>query len=330
MITRRDALMGAVVCLQAGAFRARSASAQPGYPDRPIKVVVPFGPGGISDVVARLWADKMKSLLGPAFVENQGGAGGLVAGAAVARAKPDGYTLLLGSVGSQIPVPAAGGSVPYDPVKDFEPISILGVTALAIAVHPALPVRSVQELVDYAKRGPAALSYGSGGAGTATHLAGELFKSLTGAGEIGHVPYKGGGQMVTDVINGHLPMAVVNVTGQLLELHQAGKVRILAVTTPRRIFAAPEIPTAVEAGVPGMIAQNFNGLFAPAGTTKPILARISDATGAVMADEEFRQRLIASGFEPYRDMSPETARRFMADEMARWAPIVQALGAKPD
>jgi tripartite-type tricarboxylate transporter receptor subunit TctC len=330
MFTRRDVLMFGLAIAQVRASRPHPAYAQSAYPDHPIKLVVPFGPGGVSDVVGRLWADKMKSLLGPAFVENQGGAGGLVAGAAVARAKPDGDTLLLGSVGSQIPVPSAASPVPYDPVKDFEPVSILGVTALAIVVHPALLVRTLQELVSYAKAGQGRLAYGSGGSGTATHLAGELFKSLTGAADIAHVPYKGGGQMVTDVINGHLPMMMVNVTGQLLELHRAGKVRMLAVTTPSRIVAAPEIPTAVEAGVPGMIAQNFNGLFAPAGTPKPIIERIADATGLAMGDEQLRQRLIAAGFEPSVDFTPATARRFMEDEIARWAPIINVIGSHPD
>ncbi|HYU13949.1 MAG TPA: tripartite tricarboxylate transporter substrate-binding protein, partial [Stellaceae bacterium] len=181
------------------------------YPERSIKLVLPFVPGGITDTVGRLWAEKMKGLLGPIFVENQGGAGGAVGAAAVVRAQPDGYTLLLGGTAALVVIPATARQAPYDPAKDLEPISILGLTAMTIAIHPAVPAQNLQELIDFAKANPGKLSYGSGGAGSMAHLTGELFKSLTQTSHIVHVPYKGGGQSITDLVSGHIPMVATSV-----------------------------------------------------------------------------------------------------------------------
>jgi tripartite-type tricarboxylate transporter receptor subunit TctC len=327
MTKPRDVLTLGLACLAAGVLTQRPAYAQSSFPERPIKLVIPFGPGGVSDVVGRLWVEKLKALLGPVFIENQSGAGGSIGRATVVRANPDGYTILLGGAG-QILIPIAAGHGPYDPAKDLEPISILVVAALTIATHPSVPVRNLRELIDYAKAGPAKLSYGSAGPGSMAHLTGELFKSLTGTADLIHVPYKGGGQSIVDLINGNIPMIATNVTSQVLELHRSGKVRMLAVTSPARVTVAPDIPTAVEAGWPGMIAQNFIGLFAPAGTPKAIVVRISDATRKAMGDHEFRQKLIASGFEPYPDSTPEAARRLVEDEIARWTPVIKAIGLK--
>jgi tripartite-type tricarboxylate transporter receptor subunit TctC len=157
-----------------------------------------------------------------------------------------------------------------------------------------------------------------------------LFKSLAGTPSIIHIPYKGGVQSVGDLVSGHIPMIATNVTSQVLELHRSGKIRVLAVTSPTRITAAPDIPTAVEAGLPGMIAQNFVGLFAPAGMPNAIVVQISDVTRRATADDEFRQKLIASGFEPYPDSTPEAARRLVEDEIGRWAPVIRAIGLKPE
>ena len=297
------------------------------YPERSIKLVVPFSPAGAADVMGRLWADGMKTLLGPVFLENQAGAGGVVGATAVARARPDGYTLML-STGGPVFV-AVVGHVPYDPAKDFEPVSILGTTALTIVIHPSVPARDLKEFIDYAKANPGKLSYGSAGVGTMTHLAGGLFKSLTGT-DIVHVAYKGGGQLVADVVSGHIPMGMQNLTGLIIDLHRAGKVRMLATTGPARAVVAPEIPSAAEEGLPGMIARNFFGLFAPAGTPEAVVARIVDATRAAMADPGFRQKLVATGFEPYPDSTREAARRFVQEEVGRWAPVIQAIGSKPE
>ena len=325
---RRDVLTLGLTSLAAGLVAPRFAAAQSKFPERPIKLVIPFAPGGLSDVVGRLWADKVKTSLGPVFIENQGGAGGLVGGAAVARAQADGYTLLLGSTASQVVSPIATSTAPYDPVKDFAPISILVVAALGIFINPSIPARDLKELVDYAKANPGKLSFGSGGVGSTTHLSGELFKSLTGVTGLVHVPYRGGTQPFNDLVSGHLPMTIANVTGQALALHRAGKVRLLAVTTPGRVVVASDIPTAAESGFPGMISHNFSGLFAPVGTTRPVIDRIVDATRGAMIDDEFRQKLIASGFEPHPDLSPEAAQRFVDDDIGRWTPVIKAIGLK--
>jgi tripartite-type tricarboxylate transporter receptor subunit TctC len=305
-----------------------SARAQSRYPERPIRLVIPFTTGGVNDAVGRPWADKMKSLLGTVIVENIGGAGGGLGAAAVARARPDGYTILLGGMGSQVIVGVATNRANYDPINDFEPIAILGVTALTIAVHPSVPATTLRELIDYAKANPGKLSFGSSGAGAMTHLTGELFKSLAGLPDIVHVPYRGGGPLIGDLVSGHIPIIAQSVTGNMIELHETGKVRMLCVTSPNRLTAYPSIPTAVEAGLPNMIAQSFIGLFAPARTPKEIIDRIAEATRAAMADRQFQQAFVASGFDPFLDSTPEKTRRFVEDEVSRWTPIIKSIGLK--
>jgi tripartite-type tricarboxylate transporter receptor subunit TctC len=304
------------------------ARAQAKYPERPVRLVIPFTPGGVNDAVGRPWADKMKSLLGTVVVENIGGAGGGLGAAAVARARPDGYTLLLGGMGSQVIVGVATNRANYDPVADFEPIALLGVTALTIAVHPAVPAKTLRELIDYAKANPGKLSFGSSGAGAMTHLTGELFKSLAGLPDIVHIPYRGGGPLIADLVSGHIPMIAQSVTGHMMELHETGKVRMLCVTSPNRLAAFPTLPTAVEAGLPNMVAQNFIGLFAPAKTPNAIIEQLAQATRAAMTDQQFQQAFIASGFDPYPDSTPDKARRFVEDEIVRWTPIIKAIGLK--
>jgi tripartite-type tricarboxylate transporter receptor subunit TctC len=272
----------------------------------------------------------MKPLLGTVVVENIGGAGGALGAAAVARAQPDGYTLLLGGGGALVLTPIASSRPPFDPIRDFEPIALLVTTGLAIVVNPSLPVRTLSELVDYARSNPGKLSYGSAGVGSMNQLTGELFKSLTGSADLVHVPYKGGGPAITDLISGQIPIATPNVTAQIIELHRAGKLRILAVTAPERLAAAPDIPTAIEQGLPRMISQNFIGLFAPARTPPAIIALIAQAAQAVMADEAFRRSLVASGFEPEPASTPDKTRRLVEDEIVRWTPVIQGLGFKLD
>jgi tripartite-type tricarboxylate transporter receptor subunit TctC len=326
-LTRRRAFQLGSAFVLAG-FLGRPAYPQSKYPERPIKLVIPFAPGGITDTVGRQWADKMKASLGHVYIENQAGAGGLVGGAAVARANPDGYTILLGTVATHLLVPSASAAAPYNPATDLVAISIVVTSSLAIAIHPGLPIRTLQELIDYAKANPGKLSCGSTGAGSMSHLAGELFKSLAGTPDIVTAPYKGAGPALSDVISGHIAMTVSNVTGHMLDLHRSGKVRMLAVTAPARLSAAPDIPTAIESGLPGMVAQSFAGLFAPAGTPNTIVERISHETHVAMTDPELRQKLIASGFEPYADSSPAAARRFVEEEIGRLTPVIKALGAK--
>jgi tripartite-type tricarboxylate transporter receptor subunit TctC len=323
---RRDLLkLGAAVGMT-GAVGGR-APAQSSYPDRVIRLIVPFPPGGVYDAVARPWADRMKTALGSIVVENMGGAGGSLAAAAVARAQPDGYTLLLGG-GLLVTNFIASSRAAFNPLTDFEPIYLLAVTGAAIVINPSLPVHDVKQLVEYARANPGKLSYGSPGTGSANHLAGELFKSLADAQHIVHIPYRGAGPAMSDLISGYIPMATPNVSINVLELHRSGKVRMLAVTTPSRLAAAPEIPTAVEAGLPGMIAQNFLGLFAPAGTPRSIVEQISAASRTALADPEFQRALVTAGTEPVLDSGPEKTRRFVEEEIARWTPIIKSVGLK--
>jgi tripartite-type tricarboxylate transporter receptor subunit TctC len=326
---RREVLTLGLAALSTQAL-ARVASAQAKYPDRPIRLVIPFTPGGVNDAVGRPWADKMKPLLGTVVVENIGGAGGGLGAAAVARARPDGYTILLGGMGSQVIVGVATNRANYDPITDFDPIALLGVTALTIAVHPSVPAKTLLELIAYGKANPGKLSFGSSGAGAMTHLTGELFKSLAGLPDIVHIPYRGGGPLIADLVSGHIPMIAQSVTSHMMELHETGKVRMLCVTSPNRLAAFPSLPTAVEAGLPNMVAQNFIGLFAPAKTPREIIDQIAQATRTAMADPQFQQAFIASGFDPYLDSTPEKTRRFVEDEIARWTPIIKAIGLKLD
>jgi tripartite-type tricarboxylate transporter receptor subunit TctC len=238
---RRDVLAFGLAALSARALLPPLALAQGKFPERPIRLVVPFTPGGVNDAVGRPWADKMKSLLGTVVVENIGGAGGGLGSAAVARARPDGYTLLLGGMGSHVIVGITTNRASYDSLKDFEPIAMLGVTALTIAVHPSVPVRTLRELIDYAKANPGKLSFGSSGAGAMTHLTGELFKSLAGLPDIVHIPYRGGGPLISDLVSGHIPMIAQSVTGNMIEPHETGAHAVRAQPQPglsRLSFAA--------------------------------------------------------------------------------------------
>ena len=327
-MNRREILKVSGAALMAATLSPRGAAAQARYPDRPIKLIVPFAPGGATDVAGRLWAEKIKPLVGTVVVENKPSGGGAPGTTEVARAQPDGYTLLFGNTSTQVLLPVLMPRPPYDPVKDFTAISILCVSPTVIVVNEKVPVRTLRELIAYAKANPGKLSYGSAGAGTLTNLAGELFKELIGAPDIVHIPYKGSAPGVADLAAGHIPMMTPNIGGPLIDFHRTGKVRILAVAHETRLKIAPEIPTAIEAGLPGMVASNFNGLFAPAGLAPTIVDQLADATRRVMAEPEFQRTLVTSGFEPIVDSSPQQAQRLVSDELARWKPIIQATNFK--
>jgi tripartite-type tricarboxylate transporter receptor subunit TctC len=324
----RRRLLAAGLASLATAALARPALAQARYPDRPVRLVVPFSPGGATDVVGRLWAEKMKPVLGTVVTENRGGGGGVTGASEVARAQPDGHTFLFGNTSTQVLIPVIMSRPPYEALKDFVGIYILCMAPTSIVVHESVPARTLKELIAYAKANPGKLSYGSAGAGTLTNLAGELFKQLIGAPDIVHIPYKGSAPGVADLASGHIPMMTPNVGGPLLEFHRAGRVRILAVNATARIKAAPDIPTAIEAGLPDMVAGNLNGLFAPAGVPQPIVEQIAEATRRIMADEEFQKLLVTSGFEPVLDSSPDATRQFIVEELKRWTPIMKATGFK--
>ncbi|HEY7658735.1 MAG TPA: tripartite tricarboxylate transporter substrate binding protein [Burkholderiales bacterium] len=324
-MNQRLLLAIAVASFTAAVLAPSGAFAQ--YPTRPVRVVIPFPPGGVVDTVARMWIQRVAPSLGTLVGDNRPGAGGIIGAGEVARAQPDGYTLLIGNTSTQVLNPAVMARPPYDAAKDFVTVDIIAISATSIIIHPSLPVRNLNELVRYAKANPGKLSYGSAGAGTITHLAGEMFKQRAGNLQIVHVPYKGVGLATTDLVSGYVPMLVANVTGQLLGLHETGKIRILAVNVPARLKGAPSIPTASPT-VPNMIATLFTGVFAPAGTPRPIVDRVSQATRQALADAGFQKLLLDSGIEPVLDSSPEKAQRFIDDERGRLMPVIEATGFK--
>src|SRR5271169_1430987 len=327
---RRDLVTIGLVAAVNRAFAPRFSFAQGAYPTRPIRLIIPFPPGGGFDAIGRPWAEKIQPLLGTVVVENEGGGGSSLGAATVAHSQPDGYTILLGGSSTHITEAILKTRPLYDPIRDFEPISNIAVSAFAIAVNPSIPANTLQEFIDYDKANRGKLSYGHAGVGSLNHLTGEMFKSLAGIPDLVHVPYRGTGPAIADAISGQVAMVIPAVTGQLLEFHQTGKLRILAVTSPRRLIAAPEIPTAVEAGLPGMISQQSIGLFAPAGTPKAIIEQIAQATRTALAERAYQQMLIESGFEPDTDSTPERFRSLIEDDLARWAPLVKAIGLKLD
>jgi len=300
------------------------------YPTGPIRLVVPFPPGGGYDFIGRLWSDKMKSLLGKIVVDNMGGGGSSLGAAAVARADPDGYTLLVGGTIPYVNEALVKSRPLYDPIKDLDPISCIAFGPFAIAINPSLPAQTLKEFIAYAKANPGKLSYGHAGVGTINHLTGELFKSLAGTPEIVQVPYRGSGPMMADLISGQIPLGVVGVTGQVLEFDRSGKLRVLAVTSPTRLVGAPDLPTAAELGLPGLMATAAVGLLAPAGTPRPIIDQIAQATHTALAERAYQQMLIEAGLEPTPDSSPEKFRRMLADDIALWTPVVKALALKID
>ena len=300
------------------------------YPSRPIRLVIPFPPGGAFDAVGRPMADKMKPLLGTVVVENIGGGGGSLGVAAVARARPDGYTLVLGGTITHVNEALLKSRPQYDPVKDLDPIAGVAANVLCIAVHPSLPAQTLKEFIAYAKANAGKLSYGHAGVGSIQHLTGELFKSLAGTPDIVQVPYRGTGPLITDIVSGQVQMGAPGVTGQVIELHRSGKMRVLAVTSPARLVAAPELPTAAEQGFPGMSVTGSIGLLAPAGTPAGIVEQIAQASRTVVAEPAFKQMLIDAGIEPTLDSNPEKFGQSLAADVTLWTPVVKALALKID
>jgi tripartite-type tricarboxylate transporter receptor subunit TctC len=307
----------------------RIASAQ-AYPTKPIRLVVPFPPGGAFDFVGRPLVDKMKPLVGTMVIENIGGGGSSLGAAAVARARPDGYTILLGGTQTHVNEALLKSRPLYDPVKDLDAIAGVAANALCIAVHPTVPVQNLRELIAYAKANPGKLSYGHSGVGSIQHLMGELFKSLAATPDIVQVPYRGTGPLITDLVSGQVPVGTPGVTGQVIEFHRSGKMRVLAVTSPARLEAAPELPTASELGFAGITVMGSIGLLAPAGTPSAIIEQIAQAARTIVAEPAFKRMLIEAGIEPSPNSSPEKFRQSLAADVALWAPVVKSLGLKID
>ena len=308
----------------AAALLSRRALAQPGYPERAIKLIVPRPAGGVVDLIAREWSAKVTRPLGANYIENMGGGGGTIGAVAAARAPADGYTLLFGT-NSELVISPLLGQASYDPVASFEPIAILCDSPASIVVHPTVPVSNLRELVAYSKQNKDRMNYGSAGAGTISNLAGELFKRLADVPEIVHIPYKGGGPAMSDALSGQVPMSTPMMSEQLFEFHKQGRLKILAVASERRLSSMPDIPTGAEQGYPDLVARLFFGLFAPAKTPKPIIAKIEEATRIAMQDPALKQNFQASGYETLATTDAASAADYVAKEIVRWRPILAQL-----
>jgi tripartite-type tricarboxylate transporter receptor subunit TctC len=309
-----------------GAMLAAGAFAQ-GYPAKPVKVVVPYPPGGPTDIVARVVSQKLAEQTGQQFlVENRAGAGGNIGAEAVARAPADGYTLLVATTAHAIN-PSLFKSLGYDLQKDFAPVSQLTGGPLVIVVNPSLPAKSVQELIALAKSKPGKLNFASSGNGQSTHLSAELFSSMAGI-KMNHVPYKGSAPALTDVIGGQADLMFDTMLSAMPQV-KTGKLRALAVTSAARSPAAPDLPTVAESGLPGYAAIAWNGLLAPAGTPKDVVAKLNAELKKTLETADVKERFAAQGFAAAWS-PPEQYAAFIQSELAKWAKVVKASGATLD
>jgi tripartite-type tricarboxylate transporter receptor subunit TctC len=295
------------------------AAAQDNWPSKPIKIIVPFAPGGGGDAVVRVLTDKLGERLGqPVVIENRPGASGYIGAQAVASAAPDGYTILMGFDGSLVVAPNLI-KAPFDTVNDFAPITKLNDATLILAAHSSVPAKSLKELVEYSKQ-QNGLGFGSSGAGTTTHLAGELLALRSGA-NLRHVPYKGGGQAVTDVAGGQIPL-IYTVIPTIAGFLKDGKLKPIAVSSAKRSPVLPDVPTMAESGLPGFEVSSWYGLLAPAKTPKPIIDRLQREVAAVLAMPDIRERYLRGGFEPVGNKPEEFAQQIKAD-LTRWNKVVK-------
>ena len=315
------ALLSLSLLVSFGAARAQS-----DYPSRPIRLVVTVPPGGAADFIARLVGAKISESIGqPIVVENRGGAGGTIATDAVAKAAPDGYTLLQNSITTHGIGPHLYAKLPYDPVKDFAPVSMLASLPLIMSVNADLPAKTIPEIIALSKK--QGLSFASSGNGGAPHMAGELFKAVTGA-EMLHVPYKGSGPAVADVVAGRVQV-MFDAAPSLIAHVRGGKLRVLAAASPQRNRLLPDVPTFAELGYPRIAVALWYGLVAPAGTPHTVISRLNGEVAKALANTEVSEKLRAQGADPMPG-TPEAFAAFMQEEMAKWAPVVKQAGVKLD
>ncbi len=322
-MTRRRQILAAAALLPL----APAARAQAGWPDRPIRVVVPFAAGGNADVIARILAPRLTERLGqPIVVENRPGAGGAVGAAEVARARPDGYTLLIGSNGPLSVNPAVQARLPYDAERDFAAIAMAMQVPHCLMVQQGAPQRSLADVIAASRAQPDALGAGTAGVASATHLSLEAFKLVSGA-RILHVPYRGGGAALPDFVAGNIPMLFTEFS-TALPLHRDGKGRILAVASATRLNALPDVPTMIEQGMAGFTAASYVGLLAPAGTPADVQRRLGEAMGAIVTEADFQRRMEAMGGETAAGAltTPAGFSTFIRDDLARSREVVRAAG----
>ncbi len=327
----RFTLRFAAACFVAGflpAVLALPAQAAEQYPTRPIRFVIPFPPGGGNDILGRAFAEKMGERMGQQWVaDNRGGASTIIAAEIVARAPADGYTLFLGTNTTLAVIPSLREKIPYDPIKDFDAISLMSSSPYLLVVNPGFQAKSVKELIALAKAKPGQLNYASPGFGTSNHLSFELFKSMAGV-NITHVPYKGTGPMITEILGGQVPMMLAS-TASVRPLVLSGKLRALGISIAKRSPAMPEIPTIAEAGVPGFNNASWVGLIGPRGLPPAIIARLNSEIAAVIKGGDLRDKLASQGFMPEAS-TPQQFAAHIRDELDRFRKLVKSAGIKEE
>ena len=325
---RRDFMAAGALAALATGLQGQ-ARAQAGYPAKPVRMIVPFPPGGPTDVMGRTAAKAMGDRLGQQFVvENKAGAGGNIGTDAVAKAAPDGYTIGLSAISSLAIAPHLYSNVPFNVEKDFVPISLVGTTPCALVVHPSVPFSDLKGMVAYAKANPGRLSYATSGIGTSNHLAAELLQSVAGI-QLTGVPYKGSSQIVPDLLSGTVPISMESSLATTLQHVRAGKLKAIAVTSPQRAKALPDVPTVAESGYPGFAVETWFGLIAPAGTPQAVVTRLHDAWAAGATTPE-AQAAFDNISGNLRVTTPQEFADFMAAENRRWGALIRKLGLKAD
>jgi tripartite-type tricarboxylate transporter receptor subunit TctC len=310
----------------AGLLVASAVWAQP-YPSKPIRMIVAFAPGGIADFAARSISQRLAESLGvPVVVENRPGAGGVIGADLVAKAAPDGYTVLVTSISHTIN-PSVTKNLPFDTQRDFAPVMLIADAPNILVVHPSVPAASLQELIELARRRPGELNYASSGVGTSTHLCGELLKAMT-AIDLVHVPYKGGGPAVADLLGGQVQVMFATLP-TVLEHIRAGKLRALGVTGGQRFAGAPEFPTIAQTGLPGYEVSGWSGLFAPAGTPRAAIDRLAAETARILREPTLKERFLAQGAEPAVKLPDEFA-AFVDSEVKKWKKVAEFSGMRPN
>ncbi len=304
---------------------AASAHAQ-GYPSKPITLIVPFPAGSTTDLVGRILQDELAKAVGQTvIIDNRGGAGGGVGTEAVARSTPDGYTLLMGTIGTHSINPAVYAKINYDPIKDFEPVIQFGTAPNVLVAHPSLPIKSVADLIAYIKANPGKVNYGSSGNGTSNHLSGAMFVARNGLNAT-HIPYKGGAQAITDLLRGEIQFMFYHYL-PLLGHIQDGKLRAIANTNATRIAALPDVPVMKEAGMDDFVVSAWFGVWAPAGTPKDVVTKLNEAILKIINSPQVKKNLLTQGIDPVAG-SPEDLRKLNEAELARWSKAVEQAGAK--
>jgi tripartite-type tricarboxylate transporter receptor subunit TctC len=317
-----------VVSLLAAALSCAALPALAEYPDKPVKIIVPYPPAGTTDILARLIAQRLSERMKQPFViENRPGAGGAIGSVAVAKSPADGYTLLMATVNSHGINSALFKNLPYDAVKDFAPITIVGSTPNVLMVNPSVPAKTLAELLALARAKPGGLNFGSTSQGGSPHMSGELLKSMTGV-DIAHIPYKGAGPMLIDLIGGQVQLGFDNLPSSIGHI-RSGKLRAIAVTTAKRFPGAPEIPTMAESGVPGYEVSAWFGLLAPASTPKPVIDALYTNIAAILKQPEVVKQLFDLGAEPGGN-TPEAYARQIAADVEKWKKVVAATGVKAE